>query len=66
MDHSVLVEEDPGRKTGKQTPGDPAMDGPRNKRLRPYSVVGPDAQSPPLLSQAVLRCPRHPNIVALA
>lgn len=65
MDHSMLVEEDTGQKTGKESTDNPALDGTRNKGLRPYSVVGPDAENPSELLQVVLCHPCHPGVVAL-
>lgn len=65
MDHSMLVEEDTGQKMGKESTDDPALDGTRNKSLRPYSVVGADVENPPVLLQAVLCHPCHPGVMAL-
>lgn len=61
----MLVEEDTGQKTGKESTDDPALDGTRNKGLCPYSIVGPDAENPPVLLQVVLRHPCHPGVMAL-
>lgn len=61
----MLVEDDTGQKTGKESTDDPALDDTRNKGLRSYSVVGPDAESPPVLLQVVLCHPCHPGVMAL-